>query len=162
LSSKSKIALIIGATASVAGAASTLAAAEPDGASASQIVAARQAAFRLSAGNFGLIKAAAEAGVDPKALAGPAKGLVRWAKTIPAVFPAGTELGVAGSNAKPEIWANRADFDSRAAAYAAAATALAEAAETGDKAAVLEKWKAVGGTCGGCHTAYRFEEKSGH
>jgi cytochrome c556 len=145
-----------------AGAASSLAAAEVDGASPAQVIAARQAAFRLSAGNFGLIKAAAEAGADPKTLAGPARGLARWAKTIPNVFPAGTQLGVAGSNAKPEIWTNRADFDSRAAAYAAAATALADAAQTGDKAAVLEKWKAVGGTCGGCHTPYRFEEKGAH
>jgi cytochrome c556 len=101
------------------------------------------------------MKAAADAGADVKQLAIPARSLARWARTLPSLFPAGTNLP--NSHARPEIWSDRAGFEARAAAYADAARLLAEAADTGDRAAFLTQWNAVRGTCGACHDSYKSD-----
>ena len=130
-----------------------IAAAAQAGLTPEQIVAARQSAYALSAANFVQMKAQAEAGVDVHTLAFPARSLARWARTLPTMFPAGTNLP--SSKALPPVWSDRAGFESRAAAYAAAATALAEAAQSGDRAAFLTRWAAVRQTCSDCHDTYR-------
>jgi cytochrome c556 len=118
-----------------------------------QIVAARQSAYGLSAANFAQMKAQADAGVDVHTLAFPARQLARWARTLPTMFPGGTNLPT--SHALPTVWSDRAGFEAKAAAYAAAAQALAAAAQSGDRAAFLAQWTAVRGTCGACHDAYK-------
>jgi len=118
-----------------------------------QIVAARQSAYMLSAGDFMQMKAVADAGGDVHGLVLPARVLARWARTLPSLFPAGTNLP--NSKALPTVWSNRAGFEARAAAYAAAATALAEAAQTGDRAVFLTRWAAVRQACSDCHDTYR-------
>ena len=120
-----------------------------------QVVAARQAAFQLSAATFGSIKSAMDAGAEPKTQTFAARGLVRWANTLPSMFPEGSRVG--NTRAKPEIWSNRADFEAKAAAYAAAATRLAELSQAGDKAAFTAQWAALRETCNACHTPYRAE-----
>lgn len=129
----------------------------PAGMSPQQIVAARQAAFGLSGSVFGGMKGAVDAGADVKPLAGGARNLVRWAKAMPSMFPAGT--ATPESHAKPALWQNRADFEAKAAAYASAAEKLLAAAQANDKAGFADAWKATGGTCGACHTSYRAEDK---
>jgi cytochrome c556 len=121
-----------------------------------QIVAARQSAYGLSAANFAQMKAQADAGVDVHTLAFPSRQLARWARTLPTMFPAGTNLPT--SHALPAVWSDRAGFEARAAAYAAAAQALAAAAQTGDRAAFLTQWTAVRATCGACHDAYKSSD----
>ena len=74
------------------------------------------------------MKAAADAGADVHSLVLPARALARWARTLPTMFPAGTNLPI--SKALPAVWSDRAGFEARAAAYAAAAQALAEAAQS--------------------------------
>lgn len=118
-----------------------------------QIVAARQAAYGLSFANFGQMKAQADAGADIHSLASPARQLARWARTLPTMFPAGTNLPA--SHALPAVWSDRAGFEARAAAYAAAAQALAEAAQSGDRTAFLTQWTAVRATCEACHDSYK-------
>ena len=130
-----------------------IAAAAQTGLTPEQIVAARQSAFALSNADFAQMKAQAEAGVDVHTLAFPARVLARWARTLPAMFPAGTNLP--GSKALPPVWSDRAGFEARAAAYAAAATALVEAAQSGDRAAFTTQWAAVRQTCSDCHATYR-------
>jgi cytochrome c556 len=130
-----------------------LAAAAQTGLTPEQIVAARQSAYSLSAADFIQIKAAADAGADVHALAFPARALARWARTLPGLFPAGTNLP--NSKALPTVWSDRAGFEARAGAYAAAATALAEAAQAGDRAVFLTRMTAVGRTCAECHDTYR-------
>jgi cytochrome c556 len=125
----------------------------PAGMTAEQIVAARQSAYALSAGDFSAMKAAAEAGADVHTLVLPARTLARWARTLPSLFPAGTNLPT--SKALPTVWSDRAGFEARAAAYADAARALAEAAQSGDRAAFLTQWAAVRATCSACHDTYR-------
>jgi len=118
-----------------------------------QIVAARQSAYLLSGGSFASMKFAAEAGADVKQLAFPARTLARWARTLPTLFPAGTNLP--SSKALPEIWTDRAGFEARAAAYAEAAVRLAEAAQSGDRDAFLARWAEARATCAACHDTYR-------
>jgi cytochrome c556 len=119
-----------------------------------EIVAARQAAFHMSGAAMGNIKATIDRGGDPKSQAYAARGVARWARVLPTMFPQGT-ASVTPSRARAEIWANRADFNAKAAAFAAAATELAAAADSGDKEAFAAKWRATGATCGACHQAYQ-------
>jgi cytochrome c556 len=121
-----------------------------------QIVAARQSAYGLSAANFAQLKAQADAGVDVHTLTFPSRQLARWARTLPTMFPVGTNLPT--SHASPSVWSDRAGFEARAAAYAAAAQALAEAAQSGDRAAFLTQWAAVRATCGACHDSYKSSD----
>ena len=128
-------------------------AAATTGMTPAQIVAARQSAFHLSAAAFGGMKTAVDGGAEPGSQAFAARGLARWAQTLPTMFPEGTQLPT--SRAKPEAWSARADFEAKAAAYQAAATRLAEVAEGGDKAAFTAQWTALRGTCSACHDVYR-------
>jgi cytochrome c556 len=144
--------LLCGCAAAGAQSGTPLAAARP---TPQEIVAARQAAFGLTASAFGGLRGAVQGGGDLKPVAGAARNIARWADAIPSMFPDRTEL--ATSKAKAGIWQNRADFEAKAAALAAAARALAEAAESGDRAAVGTRLGAVGQACGACHDAYRLE-----
>jgi cytochrome c556 len=118
-----------------------------------QIVTARQTGFAQSRGTFMAIKAAADGGADLKQLSIPSRSLGRWARTLPSLFPAGTNLPA--SKALPTVWSDRAGFEARAAAYADAARAMAEAAQTGDRATFLARWADVGAACSACHDTYR-------
>lgn len=147
--------LLLGATLIAIPLSATLAQTPPASLTPEQIVAARQSSFMLSGGAFAGMKSAADAGADVKQLAFPARSLARWARTLPSMFPAGTDLP--NSKARPEIWSDRTGFEARAQAYAEAATALAEAAQGGDRSAFLERWAAARATCSGCHDNYRSD-----
>ena len=125
----------------------------PAGLAPEQIVATRQAGYFLSGGSFASMKFAAEAGSDVRQLVFPARTLARWARTLPSLFPAGTQLP--SSKALPEIWSDRAGFEARAQAYAEAAGRLAEAAQSGDREAFLARWAETRATCSACHDSYR-------
>ena len=125
----------------------------PAGLTPEQIVAARQSGYFLSGGSFAAMKVAAESGADVKQLVFPARTLARWARTLPSLFPAGTNLPT--SKALPAVWSDRAGFEARATAYAEAAARLAEAAQSGDRAAFLARWTETRATCSGCHDTYR-------
>jgi len=130
-----------------------IAAAAQTGLTPAEIVAARRTAYALSAANFTQLKAQADAGADVHTLVFPSRVLARWARTLPTMFPAGTNLPE--SKALPPVWSDRAGFEARAAAYAAAATAMAEAAQSGDRAVFLTRWAAVRQACSDCHDTYR-------
>jgi len=121
-----------------------------------QIVAARQTGFAQSRGTFLALKAAADAGADVKQLSVPSRSLARWARTLPSLFPAGTELPA--SKALPPVWSDRAGFEARAAAYADAARLMAEAGQAGDRAAFLARWSDVAAACSACHDTYRSSD----
>ena len=126
------------------------------GIDAQATIKARQASFHLSAGVFGPMKAAIDSGADVKPFTFGAKGLARWARTLPSMFPAGTgaEAGIP-TKAKPEIWSDRATFEARASEYAAAADRLAELAEANDKAGFAAQWAVVRQSCSNCHDVFR-------
>jgi cytochrome c556 len=118
-----------------------------------QVIAARQAAFDMSAASFGGIKAALARGADVKTLGFPAGGIAKWAHALPGLFPAGS--GGAPSHALPTVWSDRAGFEKAAADYASAAGAMAAAAKAGDKDAFSAAFAQTGQACDACHKAYR-------
>lgn len=118
-----------------------------------QIIRARQAGYGLSAATFAQMKTIIDNNGDVTSLTFGARQLQRWARTLPNLFPEGSNL--APSNARDEVWTNRAGFEARAAAYAGAAGRLADAAQAGDRAAVEREWAAVRGACSDCHDSFR-------
>ena len=124
--------------------------------SPAEIVAARQAAFSLTAATFGSLRGSVDSGADVKPLAFAVRGLAKWAHALPGMFPPGTDLPE--SRALPAVWQDRAGFEAKAAAFQAETARLLEAAGTGDKAAFATAYKAVGATCGSCHSSYRAEQ----
>ena len=126
------------------------------GAGPGETVAARQAAFNLTAATFGTMRAAAESGADLKPLTFGARGLNRWAMAIPGMFPASTNLPQ--SAALPTVWSDRAGFEARAAAFQTATAQLLAAATANDKPAFAAAVKATGAACGACHSTYRVED----
>ena len=123
-----------------------------------QIVAARQAAYHLSGAAMGNMKAVIDHGGDVRTQVYAARGVMRWARVLPTMFPDSTR-GVGPTRARPEIWDNRADFEAKAAAYAAAATRLAEVAQTGDAAAFAAQFDATRATCQACHDRYQVPQQ---
>lgn len=141
-----------------AGAAGAQTSASP---SATETIAARKAAFNLSAVAFSTMNAAAASPTpDPRQLSFSAQALARWAHALPGLFPAGTSAtDMPGeTTASPAIWANRADFEAKAAAYAAAADRLGELTE--DTEAFKAQLAVVSDTCKSCHQPYRV--RPGH
>ena len=120
------------------------------------LVEARQAAMMLSGVAVGSIKAAIDAGQAPASQRFATRALARWAHATPGMFPAGSgaEAGVR-TNAKPEVWTDRAGFEARAAEYAAAADRLAELAAGEDAAAFSDQGAVVRATCQSCHDGYK-------
>jgi cytochrome c556 len=125
-------------------------AATPD---ASGVIAGRQSAMLLSGALMGSIKGAIDRGDEVKGQAFAARSLTAWAKAIPGMFPAGS--GTGDTEALPTVWSDRAGFEAKAAAYAAAASKLADAAKANDKAAFAAAFTEVRGTCGACHDSYK-------
>jgi cytochrome c556 len=122
---------------------------------AENVIAARQAAFSLSASVFNSLKGAIDRGQAPKTQVFPAKALAKWSTTLPLLFPSGSTA--ANSRAKAGIWADRADFDAKAAAFAQSTAALVAATESDDKAAFATQWSATQKHCAACHAVYRAE-----
>jgi len=125
-------------------------------ASAADVIKGRQAAMMLSGVAMASIKGSIDAGQPPASQRFSTRSLSRWAHAVPGMFPAGSgaEAGVQ-TNAKPEIWSDRAGFEARAADYAAAADRLAELATGEDAAAFGAQWTAVRATCQACHDSYK-------
>ncbi len=73
------------------------------------------------------------------------------------VFPEGTDIG--DTRAKPEIWQDRASFETAIKALQTATGELVRLAESGDMAAVGAQLEEVGKACGGCHKPFRKEKQ---
>ena len=124
---------------------------------ADALIAARQAAFKLSGATFGGMKATIDAGGDVTKLAFSARALTDWAHAMPGLFPRGSDGGK--TEALPTVWSDRAGFVGAAAAYEAAARKLGDLAKAGDAAGVAAQWTALRNTCSACHDKYRQPEK---
>ena len=119
-----------------------------------QIVAARQAAYHLSGAAMGNMKAVIDRGGDVSTQAYAARGVARWARALPTMFPDSTR-GITPSRARPEIWDNRADFEAKAAAYAEAASQLAAVAQRGNRDAFAAQFDVTRAACQACHERYQ-------
>ncbi len=89
----------------------------------------------------------------------PADNLATHLKVIAAAAPQAKSAftpEVAGGRAKPEIWADWADFSRRLDEFVAGAQALGQAADT-DAAGAAAKLSTL--NCKGCHEIYRAPPK---
>lgn len=91
----------------------------------------------------------------PADVEGAAALMVRIGDAMPGMFPEGTSVGIAKSEALPSIWANRQEFAREIAQFRAAAASLQEAASAGNKATIGARLQAVTAACMSCHTAFR-------
>jgi len=71
-------------------------------------------------------------------------------------YPVESQSG-APTRAKPEIWANRTDFDSKLAALQDKSAELARVAAEGDFATSKAAFFATANACKNCHDKYRSE-----
>jgi cytochrome c556 len=96
-------------------------------------------------------------GTDQAAAIQKAQDLVATADRIAGLFPAGTSSkDLPGkSNAKPDIWAQRAKYDAAEAARKTATQNLLSAVQKGDKTAGQAAFGEVGKACGACHGTFR-------
>ena len=125
--------------------------------SAAELVAARQAGFKLMAANFLGLKAAIALGDEVKPLAFPAATIAGWGKAMPALFTAGATTP--DSKALPSVWSDRAGFEAAAAKLSLEAGKLAELARAGDQAGFAAQYQQLAGACKDCHDRYRAEDK---
>lgn len=119
----------------------------------------RQSYLALLAANFGPIAAMVkgEAPWNQSALEHYANDLAAVTSLdLMRGFPDGSHTGK--TRAKPEIWENKADFESKFEDLRSAASALQETAALGDRDAIVEKFKATGGTCKACHDDYKAKD----
>lgn len=74
-------------------------------------------------------------------------------RDIPALFPEGSDFGE--TDALPAVWDDPETFAARSQDNYDAAVALHEAAESGDQAAIVAGFRAVGQSCRSCHEDFR-------
>ncbi|GAA0870625.1 hypothetical protein GCM10009116_24620 [Brevundimonas basaltis] len=122
------------------------------------VIKGRQAGMMLSGVAMASIKASIDAQQPLASQRFGARSLARWAHAVPGMFPAGSggEAGVR-TNAKDDIWSDRAGFEAKAAAYAAAADRLAELAAGEDAEAFAAQWAEVRASCQACHDIYKAD-----
>lgn len=117
------------------------------------VVADRQRLMKLNGANWADAQAKFKAG-NIEAISVNAETIALNAMHIPLLFPQGSLTDK--SNAKPEIWQKRAEFESAAKNLQAWAEKLRDTAKTKDAAATEAVMKDFGRqTCAACHTAFR-------
>jgi len=124
---------------------------------ADQLIAARQAGFKLQGAAFGGMKAVIDAKGDVKTQAFAASAVAGWARALPGLFPAGSDGGT--TKALPTVWSDRAGFEKAAATLATEAGKLADLAKAGDQPGFAAQWVVVRSTCSACHDSYRAPDK---
>ena len=114
----------------------------------------RRAAYQLMSLNFGSLNAMA---TDKKPFnkdeAARNAEFVALLSTVPkSYFGEGTDKD---TKAKPEIWANRSDFDSKMEKMMGETAKLPAAVRSGDMAAFKKQVADTGAACKACHDEYR-------
>ena len=118
----------------------------------------RQSYFALLAMNFGPMAAMVKGEIpwDQEAFNNYAIDLAAISQlNLSRGFPEGSHTGK--TRAKLGIWKNMDDFNAKAEDMQTAVAALAKASASGDKAAIMESFKATGGSCKACHDEYKSD-----
>jgi cytochrome c556 len=124
---------------------------------ADQLIAARQAGFKLQGAAFGGMKGVIDAKGDVKTQAFAAGAIAAWARALPGLFPAGSDGGT--TKALPTVWSDRAGFEKAAETLATEAAKLADLAKAGDQPGFATQWGVVRNACSACHDKYRVPDK---
>ncbi len=128
---------------------------------ARQTIEARKAAFTLVGRNFRPIGEVLKGNVKYEDI-DVTKHIARIAflsNLLQEEFPDSTNLGEPETKAKPDVWANRADFDKRLHDFQLHAVALAEvnARDKGLTDSVKTAVTTLGQDCKGCHDTYKVK-----
>jgi len=116
----------------------------------------RQSWFALVASSFGPIVASVKGEIPWNQAA-----IEGWGKDLAALATLNTQRGFTeGSDkgttrAKPEIWQNKEDFESKMSDMKNALADLQKATAGGDKAAIGKQVGATGEACKACHDEYK-------
>lgn len=123
---------------------------------AEQALKYRKSLYQVIAWNFGPMSAMAQGKVpyDAKEFALRAERVAMIAPMLGEAFPPESK-DVAGSELKPEMWTNRADFDAKMKDLVDKSAALAKVARTGDFAKSKAAFFETGNTCKACHDKYK-------
>lgn len=116
----------------------------------------RQSWFAMVGANFGPMVSMLKGEMpwDDARMAASAEQLAQLAAMdISRGFADGTDKGT--TRAKPEIWANKADFSSKMDDFKSAAADLQAAVAGGDKKVIAGQIGAVGKSCKSCHDEYK-------
>ena len=127
-------------------------------AQATAAILTRQGLFKLISNQNGPIGAMLrnQRDFDAALVAKNASRIAVLADMIPELFVNDTrQFKTTKTLALDGIWSSQADFKAKADALNKAATGLADAAKTGDKANTLKAAAEIGKACGGCHDNYR-------
>ena len=118
----------------------------------------RQSAMTLVGWNFGPLSAMVKGKVvwDAREFALHADRLAQLAPQVPEGFAKGSDKG-AETDAKPAIWANPDDFQSKANDFISEARALSDVAKDGDEAKMKEQFRKLAGACKACHDKYKAD-----
>ncbi len=119
----------------------------------------RQAIMKAVAGHSGSSGQILRGLVDaqPGELAFHADALARLNADLVRLFPEGSDFGE--TEALPKIWEDQADFAQRAKDAAEATATFAKVVNSGDQAAMVTAYKAVGESCKGCHQNFRERKR---
>ncbi len=122
------------------------------------VVADRQRLMKLNAASWQDVQAKVKAG-NTEAVAVNAETMAINAQHIPSLFPEGSRTEK--SNAKPEIWQKRSEFEGAAKNLQVWSERLRDAARAKDTAATENIVKDFGRqTCGTCHTPFRVPPRT--
>jgi cytochrome c556 len=123
-------------------------AADPD-----DMVKYRKNVMNANGGLMGAANALIQNKVEFKSqLASEAKALEALNRDLPALFPKGSNTG--DSDAQPDVWNKRAEFERRARETQAKAVAFAKAAGGSDPK-LAEKFRDLSDSCKSCHRDFR-------
>lgn len=118
------------------------------------IIAKRQAGFKENGKSMKAISAILKENGDISSVAAAAQTIEAFSKTIPTLFPKGSDQG--DTEAKPEIWTDMEKFKALAQEHEQAAKALVEAIDQkASQDVVKEKFETLGKSCGNCHKQFR-------
>jgi cytochrome c556 len=149
-----RLALACLAAAALLAAAGAFAAVKPETA-----IRYRQSVYTVIGWNFAPMAqmVRGKAPFDQAAFARHAERVAFLAPQLLEGFPAGSGSG-APTEAKPEIWSDRAGFEAKMEALVKESRALADVARGGDEAAMKTQFGKTAGTCKACHDDYREED----
>jgi cytochrome c556 len=141
-------------TSALAGVALALASAASAAADPEEVIKYRQGSMKALGGHMTALAQMVRGKVDyPARIEGHAQALAALSRDIPALFPEGTDFGE--TDARSEVWKDRARFEKVAADADKAAAGLVAAVKAADKAAIGQAFQTVGDACKACHEDFR-------
>ena len=125
---------------------------------AEQLLKYRKSLYQVVAFNFGPMGAMAQgkAPYDAAEFARRAERVAMIAPLLAESFSADTK-GLPNSELKPEMWANRADFDAKLKDMVERSATLATVAKSGDFAKSKAAFFDTANTCKACHDKYKTD-----